>query len=125
MEVTTDGVRIGNRINYTLQHATRNYALQIAVTHMIVTSVSIFTSLLVTTSNGGRAFYSGLPNCLRASGTGTLDRFFITELSLDSSSLIVNTLQDVADASMAQAASIFRVEVCILLSSSDSVCLLT
>jgi hypothetical protein len=61
--VTTDGVWIGNRIYWTLQHTTRDYISQITITHRLVFSVVVVSSLL---GNGfqRRAFpSSGSPNC--------------------------------------------------------------
>jgi hypothetical protein len=44
--VTIDGVWIGNRICWTLQHKIPDYTLQITVTHRLVFSVTNFTALL-------------------------------------------------------------------------------
>jgi hypothetical protein len=44
--VTVEGVWIGNRIYCTLKHTTRDYTLQITVTHRLVFSVTVFTALL-------------------------------------------------------------------------------
>jgi hypothetical protein len=44
--VTTDGVSIGNRIYWWLQHTTCNYTLQITITLKLVSSVTVFTTLL-------------------------------------------------------------------------------
>jgi hypothetical protein len=44
--VTIDGVWIGNWIYWTLQHTTRDYTLQITITHRLVFSATVFTELL-------------------------------------------------------------------------------
>jgi hypothetical protein len=44
--VTTDGVWIGNMIYWTLKHITRDYTLQITIAQRLVSSVTLFTSLL-------------------------------------------------------------------------------
>jgi hypothetical protein len=51
---------------------TRDYVLQITVTYALVTSVIVFTSLLVTASNGGFCpLLLGFPNCPCVSATET------------------------------------------------------
>jgi hypothetical protein len=46
MSVTIDGVWIHNQIYWTYQHTTRDYTLQITVTHRLVFSVTVFIALL-------------------------------------------------------------------------------
>jgi hypothetical protein len=59
VRVTTDGVWIGNRIYWTIQHTTCEYTLQITITHRLVFSVTVFTALL------GNAFQQWTFLCFR------------------------------------------------------------
>jgi hypothetical protein len=67
--VTVDAVWIGNRIYWTLQHTTRDYTVQITITHRLVFSVTVFTALL---GSGFQqwTFLCSRPHVLAASNSG-------------------------------------------------------
>jgi hypothetical protein len=82
MGVTADGIWLVIWL-IGLSDTTRDYILQINVslsrththtdTQTLVFSVTVFTSLLVTASNGERASFFGFQDCPRASVTATFD----------------------------------------------------
>jgi hypothetical protein len=77
--VTINWVWIGNSIYCTLRHNLWLYFTDRCYT--LMSSVTVFTNLMVTASSGGRSLSSGYPNCPRASATEILHNWlFSTEL---------------------------------------------